>query len=355
MDKSRLDRLMQENSMPFKSLSTIAALSALLALLGCGSKTAADFVSTTVASTTIVGGAATVLAMTGNTFSVSFPANTFTKDTAVIISTEMSPASAADASDPFLQYYPTPTKQLTDLISGLVVNTPVDRSFNQDITVRFSFFDEAARTPGDQYLLYRFDFDNLVWNRWGNIAATVDGGGRTATVVLPSTGLRGFIGVIALFKDLLVTNQSAYTPTTIHGKAVDELNAGIVTDVGLYFYVGTILFPVNLPASSGARIPLGGTYRNTLTTDAGGVYTFTVPDYLVGQQVNLELGREDENRLAQRRFNILNPISPNVTDSRNFENVEALTIRYGVNNLVSMPVMSGTATELPIEIPEDLI
>lgn len=332
---------------------TTGAMTALVALVGlvasCGSGQDEAFQTNTTAQDTIRGGEAAVLSLLGNTLSVSFPANTFTRDTVTLISTELGPPLANADNSQYLQYYPTATKAVSDLISGLVINTPVDRVFKRDITVKFAFFDETARTPGQQFLLYRFDFDNLVWNRMGNLAATVDGGGRTATVVLPTTDYRGFLGTIALFKDLRSDNQPAYTASTISGTVVGATGDPIATDVGLYYYVGTVQYPVSLANGSGARIPTGGSYRNTVDSNAGGAFTMTVPDILVGTQLNLEFGREDANRQAQQEFDILAPVSPH-TDPRNLDRVRVLTVRYGVNNIRTRNVNDGGQTEPPVTV-----
>src|SRR5258708_413508 len=87
-------------------------LGALLVLLsaGCSSNHGNTFQTLTSAQTTIVNGAAATLTVTNNLASVSFPANCFSRSTIALISTDLAPASAKSATDPYLAYYPTTTK-----------------------------------------------------------------------------------------------------------------------------------------------------------------------------------------------------------------------------------------------------
>jgi hypothetical protein len=321
-----------------------------LAGAGCSGSNGETFQTVTSAQTTIINGAATTLALTSNLESVTFPANCFSRNTIALISSDLAPAAAARDDDPYLTYYPTTTKAVTDLIAGVVINTPVDRLYHGNVDVKLFFYDGFSRIPGDQYLVYRFDFNDLVWDRWGAVVATVDPGGATASFTLPTAGFRGFIGSLALFKGLQPGTSPAYTPTTLTGTVYDESGGPLSTDIGLYYYVGTVQYPVDLPAGSGAHVPAGGPYRNTFSSVADGTFSITLPDYMIGQALNIEFGREDDTRLAQPNFNIVSPQYSNYV-GQVFTNVPVVTLGYGVNVVQSQPVRAGASAEQAIQLP----
>jgi hypothetical protein len=328
----------------------VAVLGALL-VGGCGSSQGDTFQTLTSAQTTIINGAATELTLSNNLASVSFPANCFARSTIALISSDLAPAAASSDKDVYLTYYPTTTKQLSDLLAGLVINTPVDRLYHGDITAKMFFLDGFSRPAGDQYLVYRFDYDHLVWNRWGNITATVDPAGTTASVTLPTTGLRGFIGTIAIFKGLQPATATAYVPTTVSGTVQDDSGNPLATDVGIYYFVGTVQYPVDLPAGSGARIPSGGQHRNTVDSGADGKFSVTLPDYIIGQELNLEFGREDADHVAQPNFDVLSPQYNNISGEL-YTSIPLVTISYGSNIVRSRPVRAGGGTEPAIQTPQ---
>lgn len=258
-----------------------------------------------------------------------FPALTFGIDTIVIL------ADVFASTDAVPDHYPTATHVGEDLLAGLVVNTPADCVMEANIDVTFRLINEGSATAGEEYAVFRFDFDNLRWNRWGGTFATIQAGATTAKATLPTDGMRGFIGSLAIFKGLTMAALPAVEPTTIEGTVVDASDNPLSTDVGIYFIVGTTR--VAVPITNGT-IPAGGTVANTVNSDAAGHFTMQIPESLIGQVIDLEFGREDANLAVQRLFDVLAPATPATA-------VDSMILRYGENNVVSQPVATGTDTE----------
>jgi hypothetical protein len=131
--------------------------------------------------------------------SLTIPAGTFDEDTVVVF------ADVFTGTDALAANFPTTAKAADDLLAAVVINTPVDRTFHENVPLTFDILEEgesripSALTAGDQYIVYRFDFDALTWAPWGTTVATVAAGGRTATATLPTDEFTGFIGSLALF------------------------------------------------------------------------------------------------------------------------------------------------------------
>jgi len=295
----------------------------LLALAACGSGTN-DFIGDHSAQQTIDAGVARDIDLTSGA-AVHFPAATFAEQTIVIVADVFAATDAVPAN------YPTAILAGEDLFAGLVINTPADAVMGANIDVTFKLLDTSTAVAGEQYAVYRFDFDNLRWNRWGSIIATIQAGGTTATATLPTNGMRGFIGSMAIFKGLTTATLPAVVPTTIEGTVIDANGAALATDVGIYFLVGTKREAV---AVTNGNIPAGGTIANTVNSDAAGHFTMQIPENLIGQLVALEFGREDAALAVQTRFDVLDPATPNVS-------IDSMIVRYGVNNAISQRVRPG--------------
>lgn len=306
-------------------------LGALLLAAGCGSGNE-DFDTANLLQRTVRAGQAAEMVLTGGG-SLNLPADTFAADTIVIFSNYFGGGDLA-----FINY-PTPTHASEDLLGSLVINTPVDAVYGSNITVQFPLKAAAAAavsaaSAGQKYSVYRFDFDHGIWNQWGATFATVDAGADTATAVLPTTGFTGFIGSIAIFNGLLAPDNPLQT--TITGTVKDGTGSGLATDVGLFLNIGGVLHPVAL---ANGRIPAvtygdgqAATLANTVDSAASGSFTMILPDNLIGQNVTLEFGREDEGHQTQSRFDILAPASPLAA-------AQFITVRYGENNVASQPVL----------------
>lgn len=306
-------------------------LGALLLAAGCGSGNE-DFDTANLLQRTVPAGEAAQMQLSGGG-SLTIPAGTFDTDTIVIFSNYFGGGDSAPL------VFPTPTKVAEDLLGSLVVNTPVDARFEQNITVQFTLREPAAAavsaaSAGERYGVYRFDFDHGEWNLWGGTAATVEAGAETATATLPTDGFTGFIGSLAIFNGLPAPDPALQT--TISGTVKDAAGAGIATDVALFLNIGGILHPA---AVSNGRVPavtydggVAATLANTVDSAADGSFTMNLPDNLIGQNVTLEFGREDEGHQTQSRFDILAPATP-------FTAAEFMTVRYGANNVVSQPVL----------------
>jgi hypothetical protein len=338
--------------------------------LGCGSGTS-DFSSEHAAQIAVLPDEAAVIALPApSTAQASFPAGTFSEQVVVLLGDQL---LRTDAS---WQYFPTvdpnsitadnetqmKTAHEGDIYSALVVNTPADELFSHDITVRFDPYENAAMQPGEQYVVYRFDFEgdrfNSVlrprWNRWGNdTVATVAASGAYAEAALPTDGFRGYIGAIALFKGHTATALAASEQTTrIYGKVVNSSGVGIHTDIGLYLTVGGREYPAGLDAPNG-RAPIGLphpfisgqeiTELNTVESDNDGMFEMIIPDRLIGQFVHLEFGHEFAAHLTQEYLNLLDPAAnpDNPAATVLVDETMNLVVWYGENKVISLPVTSA--------------
>jgi hypothetical protein len=176
----------------------ILALACAWLLTGCGDLND-DFTGTNIMQRTVrAGEAATLTLQAGD--SLSIPAGTFTEETVVVFADVFTGGDASTA------YFPTAGKAPEDLIAAVVINTPVDRTFHENVGLTFDIIrpGDPPRIPsavsaGQQYILYRFNFDTLVWEEWGGTVATVSGDAETATCTLPTDEFTGFVGSLALF------------------------------------------------------------------------------------------------------------------------------------------------------------
>ena len=306
-------------------------LALALALAGCGSGND-DFTTQNSMQRTLEAGEALTMTLPSGA-SLAFPATATTAQTLVIFSDIFTSTDADPAR------YPTPTKASGDVLGAAVVNTPADVAFADNFTLTFALppapEGEVPIPAGTSYIVYRFDFNNLSWNAWGSTAAVVNAESTQATAALPTNGIRGFIGSLAIFKgqtsDLLPAGG-----TTIAGTVVDANGDPLATDVGIYVMVGSQKYPAEI---ANGRVPSGGTVANTVDSDVTGHFSMTIPDNLIGQPVNLQFGREDTEHKAQTYFEILAPATP-VTQAN------LMIVRFGENNVKSRPV--GTGTDSPL-------
>lgn len=288
---------------------------------------------------TLDGISAASITLVGGT-TVNFPANTFESETIVII------ADLFLSNDATSVYFPTTTPESNDLLGAIVINTPIDEMLHHNLGITFELQDfDAEMTPsqvggvaaGQEYAVYRFDFDNLRWNRWGDTSVTIDGGRMFATGLIPTDGMRGFIGSVAIFRGNDLNSLPAPVQTTLSGRLVDNQGNAVATDVGIYLMVGALKYAASL---DNGRIPdlLQPTDErqqidkfNTVNSGADGWFTMELPDNMVGQLVNLEFGHEQAGRIIQEEFDVLAPANP-------VNELISTVIRYGENNIISRPV-----------------
>jgi hypothetical protein len=311
-------------------------------LTGCGG-TDEEFEDTRIVLRKVENGEAETLELESGA-RVDFPANVFDTDESVtvIFSDEL---SYADSDE---EYYPTETKLATDILAGVVINTPADVLFTQDITstlVGYEWEEGGGLQPNTEYVVYRFNFaydDDDVdprWFRWGDTVAMTNDTGALATVTLPTNGFRGYVGTVALFAGHTLTALGPAAPSVISGNAIDNNGSGIATTVGVYVMVGSQRFPAgvlngyvpeNLPDPAGADNEMI-TVANTINTATDGSFTIELPDNLIGQVVGLVFGELDDSIDNQDHFDILPPEEP-------LEDINYLSVRYGENNVISQPV-----------------
>lgn len=338
-------------------------------LLGCGGGES-DFSAEHAAQLSITANLQATLALPEpSTAQAFFPAGTFDQDVIALLGDQL---LRTDAS---WRYFPTVDQNAItdgnaaqmeadhqgDIYAALVINTPADVLFNQDIVVRFDPFENAIFVPGESYVVYRFDFQDEYaeipprWTRWGNDAsAVVETFGSYAQATLPTTGFRGYIGSIAIFKGHTDTALAATEQQTrIYGKVVDAAGNGVRADVGLYQTVGGTQYPAGLDAPNG-RAPIGIPHPvlkdqtifelNTVESDIDGLFEMIIPDRLIGQLVHLEFGHEFAAFSTQEEFNLLDPSAdPDNPAARILLSDTAnMVIWYGENNVISLPVAGTT-------------
>ncbi|MCC7479798.1 hypothetical protein IT575_15270 [bacterium] len=266
--------------------------------------------------------------------SVSFPAASFDRNTVVTLSNFFA------AGDADITRFPSATPESGDLFGSLVLNTPADAVFGADVSVTFRLAElasVASLTPGDEYIVWRFDFENGRWNQWGGTTATVQADGLSLVSTLPTDGAIGFIGSLAVFDGLEA--GAAPVATEINGDVVALGGGGIATDVGIYALVGDIRVPV---AISNGRVPdaldengNAITVANTVDSAADGSFSMDIPEHLIGQQISLLFGHEDDAHQTQSEFDVLAPAD---LDDASVEYVENMVVRYGENNVLSRGV-----------------
>jgi hypothetical protein len=179
---------------------TLALCAALLLLAaGCGDMND-DFTGNNLMQRTVRKDTAATLTLAAGD-SLSVPAGTFDRDTVVLFADVFTGTDASTAN------FPTTTKAAEDLVAAVVINTPVDRTFHNNLPLTFDVIEPgesritSALTPNAHYIVYRFDFDALTWAPWGTTVATASADGHTATTTLPTADFTGFVGSLALFKD----------------------------------------------------------------------------------------------------------------------------------------------------------
>jgi hypothetical protein len=260
-----------------------------------------------------------------------FPGDTFAEDTVVTLSNFFA------GGDADITLFPTTTPVAEDLLASLVLNTPADAVFGNDVTVTFRIHAGIANlTPGDDYVVYRFDFENARWNQWGSVTATVAANGTDLVAVLPTDGMLGFIGSLAVFEGL---EAGAVLDTEISGTVVDGGGAGIATDVSLYVLVGELRVAV---AVSNGRVPdaldphgAPIVVANTVDSAASGSFSMELPDNLIGQTVAIVFAAEDDTRTNTDEFDLLAPGDSTASD----ELRTTMVVRYGENNVRSAGVI----------------
>lgn len=319
---------------------------ALAALAGC-STSSDNSESTNIIIRTLTAGVSDTLTLQGGS-EITFPAAAYDQQAIVIF------ADVLNGTDGTPAYFPAPATLASDLLSGLVVNTPADRVLGADLPLTFELHDYSAVSavpgvsPGDQYAVYRFDPDNRIWNRWGFTYATVDNSGDFATTTLPTHGLRGYIGSVALFKTNDLGTLPAAQTTTIEGTVVNGSGTGVQTDVSLYVLVGANKYARALddpdafvPAIQDPENPNQNiSVANAVMSAADGTFSIDLPDGLVGQLVDLGFGLADTSVNGTDRFDVLTPaiVDRATITNKTYLNVEAMRVQYGVNSVRSRAV-----------------
>ena len=175
----------------------LALCAVTLLAAGCG-ETNDDFTGTNIMQRTVRTDTAETLTLEAGD-SLTIPAGTFDENTVVVFADVFTGTDATPAN------FPTATKAAADLLAAVVINTPVDRTFHENVPLTFDILEEgetripSALVAGTQYIVYRFDFDGLAWAPWGTTVATVSADGHSATTTLPTDEFTGFVGSLALF------------------------------------------------------------------------------------------------------------------------------------------------------------
>jgi len=295
-----------------------------LLLTACGTSSG-DFDGEHTAQRTIEDGQREQLILPSGAF-VTFPTNTFVDADETVLFSDL-----LASTDAYAEYYPTTNQVADDLIGAVVINTPIDCLFSQDLEVCITPRSGATITGNLDYAVYRFDFDNLRWNRWGSTVARSDVDGTLAIGTLPTTGLRGFIGSLALFLGHYTEALPAIEQTTIQGTAANSNGDPVAVDVALFVMEGLTKHPA---AIIGGSVPTGGTVANMVMSAADGAFQMDIPDNLIGQLVNLEFGRDNATYAVQDEVDVL-------TAGRQIENTETFVIGYGTNTVAANPLTAG--------------
>jgi hypothetical protein len=324
------------------------AILLLLPLISCGGGES-DFTGEHTAQKTLEAGEGDTISVPGGAF-VQILADTYARAVTVMFSDLLAHADG-DA-----RYYPTGTEDPQDLIAGVVINTPADAVALEDMSVQFAVREGVSVTPGTEYAVYRFDYqedEELLsprWNRWGDTMATIDGTGNFASATIPTSDLIGFVGSLAIFEGLTVAALPAVEPTVISGRVEAAGGGGLATDVGLYAMVGAEKHAVDVlngrapalpdPFNEGEDIAA----ENTVDSAADGSFTIEIPECLIGQYIALEFGHESAGHQLQELFNVLDPAED--LDAAEplllLAGTENMVIWYGENKVISEPVQAGT-------------
>ncbi|MCB1218781.1 hypothetical protein KDL44_15465 [bacterium] len=308
----------------------LPALLLLMALAGCGSGDS-EIIADNLVEKVFNNGEAARLELASGAY-VDFPSGTFADRQVVSISDLIS------GSDNVPESFPTTTKSITERVGALIINSPVDALFERDISLRFALTDQ--QTPGTEFVLFihdsdlgsrieTYDNDYVTWYRYGSYTATVDSSGNFATASLDSSGNRGFIGTLGLFRGLTASAMGAAETTEVRGRVLDQNGSGVSTDVELNYLIGEERFPVRLLNGS---VPSGGSVASTVISDSSGNFVLQVPDFYISQIFNVSFGMHDSGHSDQDEFvvNLPHPIRE--------DEVNNLVIRYGTNNITSEPV-----------------
>jgi hypothetical protein len=302
----------------------------ILAVSGCGQGDS-EFISDNLIEKVFENSEAARLTLTSGAY-VDFPAGTFAERQLVTVS------DLLGGSDNVPESFPTTTKLLTDRIAGIIINTPVDAVFHQDLGIRFHL--EVSQTPGTAMVIYihdsdlgsrreTYDNDYVSWHRYGAYTATVDASGNFADFTLDTSGNRGFIGTLALFGGHTLAAQGNPVVTEVRGTVRNKDGAGVSTDVELNYLIGAEKFPV--PLLNGST-PAGGNVASIVTSDAAGNFVMQVPDIYISQIFNLSFGFHDSGHSDVELFTVNLPYPIRDEDVKNF------VMRYGTNNISSQPV-----------------
>lgn len=302
----------------------------ILAVSGCGQGDS-EFVSDNLIEKVFENNTGERLMLTSGAY-VDFPVGTFAERQLVTVS------DLLGGSDSVAESFPTSTKLLSDRIAGIIINTPVDAIFHQDLGVRFDLI--VPQTPGTEMVVYihdsdlgsrreTYDNDYVTWHRYGAYTATVDASGNFADFTLDTSGNRGFIGTLALFSGHTLTALGSPVVTEVRGTVLNKDGAGVSTDVELNYLIGAEKFPVRLLNGS---TPAGGNVASVVTSDASGNFVILVPDIYISQIFNVSFGFHDSGHSDVERFTVNPPYPIRDEDVKNF------VIRYGTNNLSSEPV-----------------
>ncbi len=320
-------------------------LASLLIVSGCGSG-GGDFEDPDLWQKTFHPGTALTITLDSGS-QLALPANAITEETKVLFSDTQS----ADDSNP--EYYPTATAEANDMLGGVVINTPVDTVFDASLGVTIAMKDWTTAPvvlSDTEYLVYRFDFEENRWNRWGDLLATTNSTGTLATLTLPTTGFMGFLGSIAIFEGLTYDTLGAATPTYIEGAIHDLNNNPLGSDIAVYQLIGDIRYPIDLSVlNAGAYTPTFAdpsdpthvvTEACLVNSDAtDGTFHIVLPWRLIGTLVRLEFGRETAGHQVQDEWIIDYPQPFDESDRG--DQVSALAIAYGRNTISPEPVLAG--------------
>ena len=326
--------------------ATWMLLGLFLLLAGCGTG-GGDFEDPDIWQKTFTPGTALTITLDSGA-RIDLPANAFTAEVKVLFSDRQ------DADDAFPEYFPTTTKEFNDLLGGVVLNTPVDTTYSASLPVTMAMKAYTTSPPtvlaDTDYAVFRFDFEENRWNRWGDLAARTNSNGTFATLTLPTSGFMGFLGSIAIFEGLTVDALGPAVPTYIEGTVRNISNTPLGTDVAVYQLIGDVRYPVDLstlnadtstmsfpdPNDPSQQISIA-CLVNSDATD--GKFHIVLPWRLIGTLVRLEFGRNTTGHLVQDEFVIDFPLPFDENDRG--DQVSAVAIAYGQNTITPQPVLAG--------------
>ena len=131
---------------------------------------------------------------------VLFPAGTFTENTIILISDQLTGEEIDAALFP---------EGAQTILAGLVLNSPVDSIFRKNVTFTWALLNTVE--AGSAYGIYRFneyyEKPEEAWVEIQGLTAVVDATGKLAYSLMPSSGVAGYSGSFALFVE-----KTAETP-----------------------------------------------------------------------------------------------------------------------------------------------